>query len=161
MEPKMVRKEALIIAGIGGNGNETVKVWETLMKIQRLHPLTNQASEEAFEVRMHPPNGPEKIHIGMLVKDEKVPSVYKTLTIPAADYAEFEIYPAKGYDSTNAAINQWLAENVSEYQEAQLDGQRYVIEIYDNRYKGDKNPDSVVGILVPLVSVGKKPEGRE
>ena len=45
MKPKIVKKEAFIIAGIAGSGDETGKAWGAFMKIQKMHPLKNQAVE--------------------------------------------------------------------------------------------------------------------
>jgi hypothetical protein len=50
-------------------------------------------------------------------------------------------------------MNKWLAENAGVYKEKLLIGKHFAIEIYDKRYKGEKDPASVVGILVPIVSV--------
>jgi predicted transcriptional regulator YdeE len=155
MEPKIIQKEAFIIAGVvGHSSDETAKAWEALMNIQKLHPLENQVGEEGFEVRVHPEDSPMKIHVGVAVKDANIPPEYKVFYVPAATYAEFEIYPAKGYESSNDAMNQWLIDNSAIYKEALLDGSKYGIEVYDQRYKGEKGPDSVVGIWIPLTATG-------
>jgi predicted transcriptional regulator YdeE len=154
MEPKIIKKEAFIVAGITGSGDETGKAWEAFTKIQKLHPLKNQVGEEGYEVRMYPGGeGPDEVHVGVQVKDARVPTEYKVISVPASLYAEFEIYPAKGYESSNAAMNKWLAENAGVYKEKLLSRKHFAIEIYDKRYKGEKDPASVVGILIPIVSV--------
>jgi predicted transcriptional regulator YdeE len=153
MEPKIIKKEALLIAGVTGSGDETGKAWEAFTKIQKLHPLKNQVGEEGYEVRLYPAEGPSKIHVGVKVKDASVPAEYKVFFVPAATYAEFVIYPAKGYGSSNAAMNKWLAENAGVYKEKLLSRKHFAIEIYDKRYKGEKDPESVVGILIPIVPV--------
>jgi predicted transcriptional regulator YdeE len=153
MKPRILKKEAFLIAGVAGSGDETGKVWEAFMKIQKLHPLKNQAGEEGYEVRLNPAEGPGKIHVGVPVKDAGVPAEYKVFFVPAATYAEFEIYPAKGYESSNTVMSKWLEENAGTYKEALADGMKYGIEVYDKRYKGDKDPTSVVGILVPIAKV--------
>lgn len=153
MEPRIISKEAFLIAGIAGSGDETGKAWEAFTKIQKMHPLKNQVGEEGYEVRIYPPEGLGEIHVGVQVKDASVPAEYKVFFIPAATYAEFEIYPSKGYESSNAEMSQWLTENASVYKEALADGLKYAIEVYDKRYKGDKDPASVVGMLVPIVKV--------
>jgi predicted transcriptional regulator YdeE len=155
MKPKIITREAFIIAGVAGSGDETARVWETYMKLEKLNPLKNQVGEVGYEVRMYPAEGPGKVHVGVQVKDAGVPAEYKVFYAPAATYAEFEIYPAKGYGSSNAEMNRWLEENAGTYKEALLDGIHYAIEVYDKRFKGDKEPTSVVGILVPIVVTGK------
>jgi predicted transcriptional regulator YdeE len=154
MQPKIVTKDAIIIAGVAGAGDETAKVWETFMKLEKMNPLKNQVGEVGYEVRMYPgEEGPGKIHVGVPVKDSNVPKEYKLFFVPAATYAEFEIYPAKGYGSSNAEMSKWLEDNAATYQPALLDGMHYGIEVYDQRFKGNDNPESVVGFLEPITAV--------
>jgi predicted transcriptional regulator YdeE len=154
MKPKIINKEAFLIAGVPGSGDETTKVWEAFMKLEKMNPPKNQVGEVGYEVRMYPGGvGPGKIHVGVQVKDSNVPKEYKLFFVPAATYAEFEIYPAKGYESNNAEMSKWLEDNASVYKQALLDGMHYGIEVYDKRFKGNDNPESVVGLLEPIVKV--------
>ena len=66
---------------------------------------------------------------------------------------EFEIYPSKGWESSNTEMNNWLSENTGVYKERRLGDKSYAVEVYDKRYKGDRDPASVVGILVPIAPV--------
>jgi predicted transcriptional regulator YdeE len=153
MEPRIIQKEAFLIAGVAGSGDETARVWEVFMKLEKMNPLKNQVGEVGYEVRMYPVEGTGKIHVGVQVKDSSVPKEYKLFFIPAAKYVEFEIYPSKGYESGNAEMSQWLEDNASTYKQALLDGMHYGIEVYDRRFKGNDNPESVVGFLEPIVKV--------
>jgi hypothetical protein len=151
MKPNIIKKESFLIAGIGGSGDETAKVWETYMKLTKVNPLKNQVGEEGYEVRMYPDEGGTgKIHVGVQVKDSNVSKEYQLFFVPSSTYAEFEIYPAKGYESSNDAMNKWLEENSSSYKEAFIDGMHYGIEVYDKRFKGNDNPESLVGFLMPI-----------
>ena len=154
MEPKIITKDAFLIAGVAGSGDETARVWQTYMKLEKMNPLKNQVGEAGYEIRMHPDEeDPGKIHVGVQVKDSNVPKEYKLFFVPAATYAEFEIYPAKGYESSNAEMSKWLEDNASVYKEALMDGMHFGIEVYDQRFKGNDNPESVVGFLMPIVKV--------
>jgi predicted transcriptional regulator YdeE len=153
MKPKIITKAAFLIAGVPGSGDETAKVWDTFMKLEKMIPLKNQVTGVGYEIRMYPAEGPGKIHVGVQVKDSNVPKEYKLFFVPAATYAEFEIYPAKGYDSSNAEMSKWLEDNAAKYKEALLDGMHYGIEVYDQRFKGNDNPESVVGFLEPIIPV--------
>lgn len=152
MKPRVFERDAFIVAGVTGSGDETGKAWDSFMKLNKVSPLTNKAGDEGYEVRMYPAEGPGQVHVGFEVKDSHVPPEYKVLFLPASTYAEFEIRPAKGYESSNAEMNRWLAENAGAYREVLLDNKHYAIEVYDARYKGDKDADSVVGILMPVRS---------
>jgi predicted transcriptional regulator YdeE len=151
MEPKIIQKEAFLVAGISGAGDETARTWEAFTKIEEMHPLPNRIGEEGYEIRLDQAGGPGKIHVGVAVYSPDIPLEYKIFYVPTATYAEFEIYPAKGYQSSNAAMNQWLLENEKTYRQAFIDGKTYAIEVYDKRYKGEKEPASVVGIWIPLI----------
>lgn len=153
MKPKIIKKESFLIAGIAGSGDETGKVWETYMKLEKIAPLTNQVGEVGYEIRMYPREGPGKIHVGVQVKDSNVPTEYQLFFVPAATYAEFEIYPAKGYESSNAEMSKWLEDNAKSYRQALLDGMHYGIEVYDKRFKGNDSPESVVGFWEPIEPV--------
>ncbi len=163
MKPRIFTKEALIIAGVTGSGDETAKVWETYMKLEKVSPIKNQVGEEGYEVRMYPAEGPGRIHVGVRVKDVNVPAEYKVFFVPATMYAEFEIYPSEGYGSSNAEMNKWLEDNANTYKEVLLDGMHYAIEVYDKRFKGNDNPESVVpiwGPIVPAAAENSLPEGK-
>jgi predicted transcriptional regulator YdeE len=150
MDPKIVEKETMIIAGVAGSGGETGKVWEAFMEIQKMHPLKNQTGDEGYEIRLYPTEGIPKIHVGVRVQDTSVPAEYGVFFLPAATYAEFEIFPSKGYESSNADMNEWLANNTGKYRQSLLNGVKYAVELYDRRYKGNTDPSSVVSMLVPI-----------
>ena len=96
MKPKIISKEAFLVAGVTGSGDETGKAWEAFTKIQKMHPLKNQTEEVGYEVRMYTAEGTSKVHVGVPVKDTRLPAEYKVVSIPATTYAEFEIYPSRG-----------------------------------------------------------------
>lgn len=153
MEPKIIQKEAMMIAGVAGSGDETAKAWETFMKISQMHPLANRVQDgtEGYEVRLYPADGTGKVFVGVRVKTADIAAEYKVFRLPAATCAEFEIYPAKGYESSNDVMSKWLEANAAVYKQGDIDGLKYAVEIYDARYKGEKDPKSVVGIWIPLV----------
>ena len=154
MEPKIFAKGAFLVAGVAGSGDETGKVWEAFMKLEKMNPLKNQVGEAGYEIRMYPSEEePGKVHVGVQVKNSNVPKEYKLFFVPAAIYAEFKIYPARGFESSNAEMSKWLEDNAITYKQALLDGMYYGIEVYDKRYKGNDNPESVVGFLEPIVKV--------
>ena len=159
MAPKIIQKEALIIAGVAGSGDETSKTWEAFMKISKMHALANRIDDgsEGYEVRLYPNDGISKVYVGQRVKDPSVPAEYKVFSLPASTYAEFEINPAKGYESSNDVISKWLEANAATYRQGNIDGIKYAVEVYNQRYKGEKDPKSVVGIWVPI----SKPRGKK
>jgi hypothetical protein len=156
MEPKLFEKEAMIIAGVTGSGDETGKVWEDYMKLEKLNPLKNTVDASGYEVRMYPGGaGPGRVYIGMNVENVNVPPEYKCLSILASLYAEFIIFPAKGYASGNQEMETWLSDNADKYTQRYLDGYSNGIEVYDERFKGNEDPESAVVMLIPIEVVKK------
>jgi len=153
MEPKIFSKEALLIAGVTGSGDETGKAWGAFTKLNKINPLQNKVGEDGYEIRMYSGEGPGEVHVGLQVRDARVPAEFKVVSLPASMYAEFEIYPSKGWESSNTEMNNWLSENTGVYKERRLGDKSYAVEVYDKRYKGDRDPASVVGILVPIAPV--------
>jgi len=154
MEPKIFAKETLLIAGVSGNGNETGKLWDAFSRLNRTNPLSNKASEDGYEIRFRE-NGESKCHVGLHVKDSRVPETYKVMSLPPSTYAEFEIYPAQGYTSQNEEMNKWLSENSNLYIQARWDDKPFSVLVYDVRYK-DNDPESIVGCWVPLSQIEKE-----
>jgi predicted transcriptional regulator YdeE len=155
MNPRIIRKDAMIIAGVAGSGDETAKAWEAFMKINKIHPLGNRVEDgtEGYEVRLYSDSGMSKVHVGQRVSGQDIPAEYKVYRLPASAYAEFEVSSARGYESGNDAMSKWLDTNASKYKQGNIGGMKYAVEVYDGRYKGEKDPKSVVGIWIPLILV--------
>jgi len=83
------------------------------------------------------------------VSDKQVNPAYRVVELPASEYASFDVYVARGYDSENSAMNEWLANNDQKYRERLLDGKHYCVEFYDERFHGEEE-DSIVEIWVPI-----------
>ena len=64
MEPKIVRKGAMAIAGISGRGDETGKVWNEFLELDKTNPLSSKDSEEGYEIRIYSgEKGPGEVHV--------------------------------------------------------------------------------------------------
>ena len=70
------------------------------------------------------------------------------LKLPESTYAAFEVC-CQGYDSENAAMDEWLKANKEKYRQRLIDGNPYVVEYYDERFQGDSE-ESIVEIWVPI-----------
>ncbi|MHB1153860.1 MAG: GyrI-like domain-containing protein [Eubacteriales bacterium] len=148
MNPHIFQKEALIIAGVTGDGNKTGELWENYIRLNKVIGLSNKLSDNGFEVRIYSDN--ECIcHVGVSVSDKNVNNSYNLLELPASEYASFLVKVAKGYDSENFAMDEWLKQNKDKYNQKLYVGKPYVIEYYDERFHGNET-DSVVEIWIPI-----------
>ena len=149
VNPAIIKRGPLLIAGVSGDGNRTGEVWGRFAQLSDEKPLTNAASESGYEVRLYREDQCT-VHVGQRVCDDNVDAAYALLRLPAAKYASFDVYVARGYESENSAMDEWLATNREGYTERQFDAEtRYCVEFYDERFQGDE-ANSIVEIWVPI-----------
>lgn len=151
MHPKIIRKEKLLIAGITGDGNKTRELWQHFCELNEKIGFKNKLSENSYEVRIYDVNQCT-CHVGVCVSSSEVDSAFTLLKLPASTYASFEVYVARGYDSENDAMDEWLEANKEKYKQRVIDGKPYVVEFYDERFNGDSE-DSIVEIWIPIEKI--------
>lgn len=108
--------------------------------------------EYGYEIRLYNCSSCD-CFVGVRVSSDIVVSPFKTLKLPDVLYAVFEIYPYMGYESQNQVMDKWLIENKEKYQQLKLNGKDYVVEFYDERFKGNEDADSVVEIWIPIIKL--------
>jgi AraC-like DNA-binding protein/predicted transcriptional regulator YdeE len=148
VKPNIIKKDALRIAGVRGDGARTGEVWQRFIALSEGKPLTNKRSDSGYEVRLYE-NGTCAVHVGNLVAKGAVDPAYSVMELPASTYASFDVYVANGYDSENNAMDEWLAANEEGYAERLLGGAHYCVEFYDERFNGSE-AGSIVEIWVPV-----------
>lgn len=154
MNPGMIKKNKIILAGVSGAGNETAEIWKRFMKLDEEYPLINKVSDDGYEVRIFDnTTGNEKVFVGCEIKENDVTKVdhgaYEIFTIPSSEYASFDVYVEDGYESENNAMSEWLISNEKGYIRNLFEGKPYCIEHYDARFNG-ANAGSIVEIWVPV-----------
>ena len=151
-QPTLIRRDALRIVGLTGDGNNTGKVWadfEAQCKAGK-SSAKSVCDQMGYEVRFY---NSEKnatpgrdVHVGFNALEEcAVMEGFNVLMLPASEYASFDVRVADGYDSQNAAMDKWLADHAAEYGARLMDGVGYVVECYNEKFK-----DGVVEIWVPI-----------
>jgi AraC-like DNA-binding protein/predicted transcriptional regulator YdeE len=148
VNPKIIKRDEIIIACTFGDGSQTYEVWQAFEALSNDKPLTNKVSDNGYEVRLHDGDN-HTVYTGLAVSDEHVDPTYAIFKIPASKYAAFDVYPVNGYDSENKAMNEWLATNSEGYSERLLDDSHYCVEFYDERFKGNE-AGSIVEIWIPI-----------
>jgi len=150
LNPKIIKRSTMVIAGVSGDGNKTGEVWEKFMRLAGETPPANKISENGYEIRVYDGDSCD-VHVGYEVKGEAVGCGYEAIKLPASEYASFDVYVANGYESENSAMDEWLRTNEKGYAERLYDeaGKRYCVEYYDERFRGDE-AGSIVEIWVPV-----------
>lgn len=146
VKPRMIKREALRIAGVSGDGGHTAEVWDAYMRVEDSIP--DRRSADGYEVRIERPEGC-LCHVGCTVAGKAEGGAYTVMTLPASQYAVFEVYVAEGYESQNATMKEWLETNEEGLRQRKLDGAPYVVEFYDERFAGAES-GSIVEIWIPV-----------
>ena len=154
MQPTIITLDKLFIAGLTGDGNKTGEVWGEAENLYDKKPF-KKSDDNGYEIRFfdgEKPATPGKdIHVGFLNEIALDNGNLSTIALPAGEYAVFEVFVAKGYDSGNAEMDKWLEDNSAQYGQSAIDGVHYVVECYkDEKFKGGDKPDSIVEIWIPL-----------
>lgn len=148
LNPNIIKKNKLIIAGISGDGNKTGEIWQEFEKLCMDIEIPNKLSSNGYEIRIYSETDCI-VHVGFAVLDENINTKLTTVTLPASQYASFDVYVSKGYESENNAMEEWLNTNGAGYSQRYLDGKPYVVEYYDERFYGNET-GSIVEIWVPI-----------
>lgn len=148
VSPNIIKKEPLLIAGVTGDGSKTGELWQHFIELDQKIGLNNKLSDNGYEVRIYA-ESECKCHVGVAVSDSKVNKPFTLLQLPASEYASFDVYVVKGYESENSAMDEWLESNKERYVQKLYDGMPYAVEFYDERFHGN-NEDSIVEIWIPL-----------
>jgi len=148
VNPTIIKRNALTIAGVCGDGSKTGEVWLAFEKLLSQKPLQGAPDQNGYEVRVY--DGETcTVYVGFAVEEEKAEEPYTVFKLPASKYASFDVYVANGYDSENNAMTQWLEENPEGYKERLLGDAHYCVEYYDERFHGSE-AGSIVEIWIPI-----------
>ena len=135
---RLINKDALRITGLSGDGTKTGRVWQDFTRLHQAKPFP-KADENGYEIRFHKSRAtgktpaPEKsVHVGFATRESDPVDGFHTLLLPACDYAVFDVFVAKGYDSGNAEMEQWLADNAAVWRMLEVDGVECVVECYSH-----------------------------
>ena len=148
LNPKIIKRDTLYIAGVSGDGNKTWDVWNAFEKLSNESPLDNKLSGNGYEIRLYE-NNSCTVHVGHALPNDKVNLAYTVYKLPPSQYAVFDVYVANGYESENSAMNEWLKTNQDGYSEKLLGDNHYCVEYYDERFNGSE-AGSIVEIWIPI-----------
>jgi len=147
MQPNIIYIDKLNITGLTGDGRKTGKIWNKFDSRYNKKPFP-KADENGYEIRFE--DGAE-IFVGFAAESADTPAGFQIIALPATEYAVFDVHVANGYESRNAEIDQWLADNAARYEQCMLNGAGYVVLCYSEKFKGGNQPDSIVEIWVPVI----------
>ena len=155
MNPKIIKKDPLIIAGTSGDVRYigTPEIWQSFELLSKKTPLAHKVCENGYEVRTNVVINGDEIEIvytGNAVSSENVYSEYALIKLPASNYIVFDVI-IKAPDIEGGerdAMYDWLKTN-HEYKERLFDGARYLIATYDERYTGEVD-GAIIEYWIPI-----------
>lgn len=152
MNPNMIKKGKIILAGVSGSGNETAEIWKRFMRLYKEAPPADKISGDSYEVRIYDgTTEQESVFVGCEINSDggSDSGGFELFQIPSSEYASFDVYVQEGYESENDAMEEWLASNEKGYVRNLLEGKPYCIEHYDARFD-DSSEDAIVEIWLPV-----------
>lgn len=151
MNPNMIKRDKMILAGVSGAGTETAEMWKRFMKLYQEIPLTGKISDDSYEVRIFDSvTEKESVFVGCEINSDcDRCGEYEIFHIPSSEYASFDVYVKEGYESENNAMEEWLVSNEKGYVRNLLEGKLYCIEHYDARFD-ESSDESIVEIWLPV-----------
>jgi len=149
INPKIVKKDALLIACISGDVRyiKTPEIWRNFKQLSKKTPLTNKICENGYEVRTNMVTNGEEIeivYVGNIVSSENVDPAYTLFMLPASNYIVYDVI----HPNDRETMYDWLKTH-HEYKERLYDGVRYLISNIDERYTGDID-GSIVEYWIPI-----------
>ena len=81
LSPSIIKRGALTIAGLSGDGSKTGEVWSRFERLAAEKPLTNKLSDNGYEIRLYKNDGCT-VHVGFAISDEPTDSAYEMFKLP-------------------------------------------------------------------------------
>lgn len=151
MKIQVVRRPEIIIAGplaVTSQADSAVisSLWETYERCA--DSIRHKEKNIGYELHITG-QGRHYCLTGIEVsKVENLPINCFAKTIPGGEYAVFtHKYSQSCFAQVYEQINHWLKENAPAEANAY---DRFEVQLYDDRFKGPKNPESVMDFLIPL-----------
>jgi predicted transcriptional regulator YdeE len=148
MKPEIVKKDSFTLVGMVSYGGDIGTLWEAFTAND--HLIEHTVGEVGYELHAYPKgfsaDDPYHIMVGVEVSEIKVlPEIMFAKTLPACDYAVFAHRLGDGgYAGANEPIYHWLESGA--YQRAY----NFDLQVYDARFKGPEDPDSVLDFFIPV-----------
>lgn len=153
MQLEIVKRPEMILAGIVDSGARVTQIniaelWNRF--IDQSDAIPHKIDhEKGYELHIEEDRSPRKHFILIGVEVDKVehePIEIFTKVLPAGKYLQYtHKFSDGGYAQAFEALYDWLED--SDYEPAHA----FDVQVYDARFKGPDDPESVIEILVPVV----------
>lgn len=148
MEPKIAESGMRTLVGMVSCGGSICELWDQFSPNEELIPHRVDGAWYEYHAypKDHKPGDPFYVMAAVEVTEiGSLPECMFVKVLPAGTYAVFEYHLSiGGYDVINSAIREWL--DSGPYR---MVG-NCSLQIYDSRYKGHDDPESVLDLVVQV-----------
>ena len=143
MEPKIITKKEMIIVGLTSDRSDICGLWTKYS--EREKDIEHKVEGAGYELHRFLKDSIE-VTVGIEVTQaEAISEGLSVIHVPAGQYAIFTHRIANGgYEGLNPVMNKWLT--TGSYEQAD----NFIIEVYDERFKGGNQPDSEIDFWIPI-----------
>ena len=150
MEPSIIDREETIFVGVVSEGEDIYQLWQTFDF--HVKEIKHKIDGACYELHTYPEdpqsgNAPEYLVSVAVTAVEDVPEGLVVRRLPAGRYAVFTHRLANGgFTGCNDTMNAWLKNGTYKL------SPNASIQVFDARFKGPDNPESVIDFLLPVVA---------
>ncbi len=143
MGPKIVTKDEMILVGITEDRSDICGLWTKFS--EREKDIKNKIDGMGYELHRFLKDKIE-VTVGIAVTEaDLVPDGMTVIHVPAGQYAIFTHRLVNGgYEGLNSVMEEWLQTGPYEHSD------NFIIELYDERFKGGNQTDSEIDFLIPV-----------
>lgn len=143
MDPKIVARDEMILVGLTQDRSDIHGLWVNYA--QQQEAISNKVDGAGYELHRFLEDKTE-VTVGTEVTQASgVPEGMTVTHVPAGQYAVFTHRLADGgYEGLNLVMENWLTTGPYEKSD------NFLIEVYDERFKGGCQPDSEIDFWIPV-----------
>jgi AraC family transcriptional regulator len=143
MDPKVITKEEITLVGLTSDRSDICGLWTKYM--EKGKAIKHKVEGTGYELHRFLKDSIEVTVATEVTQVDAIPEGMSVIHVPAGQYAVFTHRLANGgYEGLNPVMNEWLTTGPYEHAD------NFIIEAYDERFKGGNQPDSEIDFLIPI-----------
>jgi AraC family transcriptional regulator len=143
MDPIVITKSETILVGLTSDRSDIHGLW--MKYSEREKAIPNRVEGTGYELHRFLKDSVEVTVGAEVTSADAVPEGLTVIRVPAGQYAVFTHRLANGgYEGLNPVMDQWLTTGPYEQSD------NFIIEVYDERFRGGDQPDSEIDFLIPV-----------
>ena len=152
MQPKIIKMDKRYIIGLFGQRSKQGGLWKEINERYAENPFnkTDKYDCSIYFWGKNPVAG-KNIFFGFESDGaaEVDADVFTKIELPACEWAIFEVKPAQWWKVGDKEVEGWIANNET-YRWRKFNGAVYQLEYYKEKFKGARDPDSLMEVWYPL-----------